>query len=116
MDELKSENYVHRHSVLTHIEIWQMLHNPPFRVHMYMILIRKEACHIRTRHLLIYQQALCAAISRKCLDEQLLDTCLLHLLEGYPDLLCFSTACCIHLWAVIAAMIMKGKEEEQDLP
>lgn len=78
-----------------------MLNNAPFGVHMDMILVSKEARHIGTSHLFIYQEAFCAAISRECLDEQLLDTCFLHLLEGYADLLCFGTTCCIQLQLVI---------------
>ena len=71
---------IHHYSRLTHIEIWQMLDNAPFGVHMDVILVSQEACHVSTSHLFIYQEAFCAAISRECLDEQLLDTRFLHLL------------------------------------
>lgn len=50
------------HSGLTHIEVWQMLDNAPFGVHMDVILVCKEACHIGTSHLFIHQKALCTAI------------------------------------------------------
>lgn len=78
-----------------------MLNNAPFGVHMDMILVSKEARHIGTSHLFIYQEAFCAAISRERLDEQLFDTRFLHLLESYADLLCFGTTCCIQLQSVI---------------